>query len=313
MLNITFDVGGTGIKVIVFEENKEIETKYLNHSNQMQIGENLMLKTPLIDVLKKISEVLDNVNEEFNLAISFPGIIDTKNKKVLAPSSIINVDEDLVAYFKKYKKLKNFVIANDAKAAVIGEYQERIKKDQSITNMVHLTIGTALGAGIIINKEVVEGKSFQAGEIGKMYSSLEKNNPSVVAIDTGMGTLLLKYWLETQTKISGEEFFELFNNHNQLAVEMMDDFTSHIAKLIINLDYMLDIDLITIGGGVSANPQFIKMIKNKITKHKDFYWNETIVYSNHHIEGKFDESILKNKAACYGGLYLLNKEKEKNA
>ncbi|AUB31316.1 ROK family protein [Spiroplasma floricola] len=271
MLNITFDVGGTGTKCVIFENNKEFERRYLNYIKEETEEQKLMIQTPLVVVLEEISKVLDSFDKEFNLAISFPGIIDAKNKKILSESAISNIDLDLNKYFKKYKKLNKFIITNDAKAAVLGEYQERIKKNKSIFNMVHLTIGTALGAGIIINKKVIDGKNFQAGELGKMYSSLEKNNPSTVAIDTGLGSLLLKYFMKTGKSISGEMLFKLFNSNDELVVQMMDEFTSHIAKLIINIDFMLDFDLVTIGGGISVNEQFINMIKNKISIHKDFY------------------------------------------
>ncbi len=75
---------------------------------------------------------------------------------------------------------------------------------------------------------------------------------------------------------------------------MMENFTSHLAKPIINLNFLLDFDLITLGGEVSSNKQFISLIKEKIIKHRDFYWQEKLFYSCENLENKFDVSILKN-------------------
>ncbi|WP_339033335.1 ROK family protein [Spiroplasma endosymbiont of Cantharis rufa] len=59
--------------------------------------------------------------------------------------------------------LKKFVLLNDAKAAALGKYNEGIKNNFKITNMVYLTIGTAIGCGIIINKKLFTDNTFQAG------------------------------------------------------------------------------------------------------------------------------------------------------
>ncbi|ALD66476.1 ROK family protein [Spiroplasma cantharicola] len=311
MYNYCFDIGGTSTKCIIFKNNKVTKSFWINYT--IASSKNLEdLRTSFVDVLSEISKVLDQESEKFNLAICLPGIIDTKNKRVLSESAIKDVDIDLIKYFSKYSKLNKFVLLNDAKAAVLGEYNERIKNNSKIINMIHLTIGTAIGCGIIINRELFNGNTFQAGEIGKMYSSLNKTDPATITFDTGMGTALIKYLMRTGKKITGEEFFELYNSNDKLVIEMMDDFTSHLAKLIINLNYILDFDLLTIGGGVSSNEQFIEMIKQKLTKHKNFYWDKKLMYTCENIESKFDVSILKNQAACYGGLYFLTKEEKNN-
>ncbi|WP_339030884.1 hypothetical protein [Spiroplasma endosymbiont of Cantharis nigra] len=46
---------------------------------------------------------------------------------------------------------------------------------------------------------------------------------------------LIKYFIKTRKKITGKNFFELFNQNDKTLVEMMEDFTSHLTKLIINL------------------------------------------------------------------------------
>ncbi|AUM62720.1 ROK family protein [Spiroplasma monobiae] len=306
MKSYTFDVGGTGTKCIVFENKKEIKNEYL--TCEADVVTEFFTKTRLVKVFEEISKVLDNEKEEFNVFLALPGIIDSKNKKILSPSTITEIDINIEEYFSKYKNMKKILIENDAKSAAIGEFYER-NKTKKVSNMVHITIGTAIGGGIIINGKIYNGANLRAGEFGKMYSSIGNERNYSVTFDTGLGALLFKRkFLNKEEKIlTGKQMFELYNEGEEIAVKMIDEWIEQIAKLIINLDYVLDFELITIGGGVSENEQFQDMIKKAISKNKEFVFQGMVMNINQEIESKFDISMLKNKAACYGGLYLLNK------
>ncbi|ASZ08770.1 ROK family protein [Mesoplasma chauliocola] len=302
MLNYTFDIGGTGIKCIVFENDKEIKEYHVDtKSNPDQMG-----KTKLIEVLEKISEILNNEKQEFNLAIAVPGPVDPYKRKILAESSMCEVNINLEEYFSRFKNMKKFILHNDAKAAAYGEFLER-KKTLKIENMAHLTIGTAIGCGLIINERIFDGKNFRAGEVGKMRSNIYGNDGFTVTLDTGLGTLLFKhqYFTKCETKLTGFELFEKYNNKDPLCVQLVDEWISQLSKFIINLDFCLDLDLITLGGAISSNNQFVSMLNEAISKNKSFEWEGRKFDTNEEIENKFEISLLKNKAACYGGLGLL--------
>ncbi|AVN60029.1 hypothetical protein CG007_00070 [Mesoplasma entomophilum] len=308
MLNYTFDIGGTGIKCIVFENQNEIKKYHIDTKS----NPNEQTKTKLIDVLEKISQVLENENREFNLAIAVPGPVDPFKKKVLADSSIIETNIDLEKYFSKFKNLKKFILYNDAKAAAYGEFIERTKKNK-IENMAHLTIGTAIGCGLIINKKILDGKNFRAGEVGKMRSNIYGNEGFTVTLDTGLGALLFKhqYFTKSEKKLTGFELFEKYNSKDPLCVKLVDEWIDQLSKFIINLDFCLDLDLITLGGAISSNEQFVLMLNDAITKNKTFEWEGRKFETNTEIEDKFKISVLRNKAACYGGLALLETKLER--
>ncbi|MBO6072874.1 ROK family protein [bacterium] len=60
----------------------------------------------------------------------------------------------------------DFYIENDANCAAIGERQFGSLKN--IKNAVMITLGTGIGAGIIVNNKLYKGNNQFAGEVGKM-------------------------------------------------------------------------------------------------------------------------------------------------
>jgi len=74
------------------------------------------------------------------------------------------------------KLLKNnfntpIVLSNDANAAAIGEMVYGNAKD--LDNFIVITLGTGVGAGIVINKKILLGASGYAGEIGHTTAIIE--------------------------------------------------------------------------------------------------------------------------------------------
>lgn len=81
----------------------------------------------------------------------------------LAPNLAWKGVVPIAEYVKKASKLP-VAITNDAKASAIGEMMFGGAK--KMKNFIVLTLGTGLGSGIVINKQVVYGHSGFAGELG---------------------------------------------------------------------------------------------------------------------------------------------------
>ena len=62
--------------------------------------------------------------------------------------------------------------------------------------------------------------------------------------------------------INGRQFFALLND-DEVAKKVLDDFASRIAKQIYNLYWLLDLEKVAIGGGISRQPVLIEKINEK--------------------------------------------------
>ncbi|ATQ35799.1 hypothetical protein MENTO_v1c06680 [Mesoplasma entomophilum] len=302
MKQATFDVGGSGIKYIIFEKEIIIKQGHINYSFSKE-------RISLEDVLNEILKVVKSLESEVQIGISMPGIIDSKNIRVLTESGIKDVNIDIVEFFSKNSFIKKIIIENDGNSAALGEWYYRA--NPKIKNFVNITIGSAIGCGIILNNQLYKGSELKAGEISRMFSNnCKAGDTHGLALDTGIGLLGLKYSKITQNEkiLTGKQIFDLYNKNDLLINELVQEWISSIAKTILNLDYILDFDLITVGGGVSENKLFFELLKNEISKIKDIKVQNFMIL-NETILNRVEISKTKNYAGCYGVYYLLNKQK----
>ena len=103
-----------------------------------------------------------------------------------------------------------------------------------------------------------------------------------------------------------EVVYSLAADGDKLALESLDFFYTALSRGIINLVVGLDPEKILIGGGISANDQFMKDLKNKIQELKKA--------NNDLIDLKFPEvqaAQLRNDAGIIGATYRAVQEDQK--
>jgi glucokinase len=103
----------------------------------------------------------ENIN---SLGISCGGPLDGKKGIILSPPNLpgwdrVPIVDYLVGCFHKPVRLKN-----DADACAVAEW--KYGAGQGCENMIFLTFGTGLGAGLILNGKLYTGTSNLAGEAG---------------------------------------------------------------------------------------------------------------------------------------------------
>ncbi|AVP49452.1 ROK family protein [Williamsoniiplasma luminosum] len=316
MKKICFDIGGSCIKVIVFDENNQIILKEkIDHIGVMEVrldgqelsehkekfkGVDMIKGIPLIKCLENIANYISKMGEKVKVGISVPGVVDAKNYKILTQSAIFNVDEDILGFFAKQKLVDQVFIENDGKAAAIGEmiYGQKNK----ITNAVLLALGSGLGGGIIINKKIYKGSHLSSGEFSKTIANINDYessyaNLSVASLSTT--AICFRYTMMTGSDkvINGHEFMQLVEQKEPTATALFENWMKSLANFLANLS-ILDPDKILIGGGISANQTFMNALKNEVDN-LDFRML---------IKFNVEACKLSNDAACYGMLALIEKE-----
>lgn len=132
-------------------------------------------------VLSKIFENVDRIllNNKWNpddlsgIGISCGGPLDSKEGIILSPPNLIGWDNvPIVNLFEKRMKTKT-KLQNDANACALAEWM--FGAGRGYSNIVFLTFGTGMGAGLILNSRLYAGTNDMAGEVGHMR--LDSNGP----------------------------------------------------------------------------------------------------------------------------------------
>lgn len=99
-----------------------------------------------------------------SIGISCGGPLDSRRGRVLSPPNLPGWDDvDVVTPFQQRFGAPTF-LQNDANAGALAEWQWGAGR--GCRNMVFLTFGTGMGAGLILNGELYTGTNDLAGEVG---------------------------------------------------------------------------------------------------------------------------------------------------
>ena len=164
-----FDIGGTKCAVITAKWDGEAITvcKKEKCATDHTIGAHAMLK--------KLIAMADGILERTpdKIGISCGGPLDSQKGIIMSPPNLpgwdmIHIVEILEAHYGVPVHLQN-----DANACALAEW--KFGAGKGTRNMIFLTFGTGLGAGLILDGKLYGGTNGNAGEVGHIRMS--KNGP----------------------------------------------------------------------------------------------------------------------------------------
>ncbi|MEY8292813.1 ROK family protein [Carnobacteriaceae bacterium 52-44] len=246
MTLLTLDMGGTFIKYGFWKE----ET--LQNVNKFPTP------STLAHFKKAIKAIIKSSNENIQgLAISAPGVVDQEAGMIKGISAIpyihgFKICED----FEKSFSLPVY-IENDANCAGICEMTYGVGK--SSQNVAFVVIGTGVGGSLFINGELYKGTHNFAGEFGLIET---KDGP--LSYSASIVKASNRYNELTNEQIDGEELFERKAKGDELANELIKSFYDNLSEFMYNLQVTLNLDLVSIGGGVSAQKEISEVLENRL-------------------------------------------------
>ncbi|WFA08090.1 ROK family protein [Tissierella sp. Yu-01] len=165
-----FDIGGTKSAVILA---KKIDGKIVFH-DRIEIQTTRDWKKVIDELIEEGSNMLQRFgkdNEEYKIGISCGGPLDGKNGIILSPPNLSGWDNvPIVDYIYNRLGVKP-KLQNDADACALAEWKYGAGKGYE--NIIFLTFGTGLGAGLILNGQLYTGANNMAGEVGHIRLSSE--------------------------------------------------------------------------------------------------------------------------------------------
>ncbi|MGD0745629.1 MAG: ROK family protein [Verrucomicrobiota bacterium] len=157
------DLGGTRMKIGVVRDGRLLaQTTESSHSKAGLAPGLPVLKAAW---LRLLSELHLTTRDCAGIAVAFPSLVDPKSGRVLAEYGKFAdaMELDLRAWAKQEFNLP-FAIENDARMALVGEWQHGAGRGWD--NVVMITLGTGLGTSAIIEGRLLRGKHGQAGVLG---------------------------------------------------------------------------------------------------------------------------------------------------
>ena len=252
-MKIGVDWGGTKIEAIAIDPNSGSETNRLRVDSPKDNYEEIIDK-----VVWLINEITKGIRS-FTVGIGMPGsihpetnLVQVSNTKALENKPVKMDIENQLGYEIK--------IANDADCLALSE---AIDGAGSKYNSVFAVIlGTGVGAGYSVNKQIIVGPNKLTGEWGQnpipgpmddYEKSIKRHCGRIGAIEVFLSGPGLEnhYEFISKSKKTSREIVSLYEENDPIALDVMDVYFERIARSFSTFVNILDPDIIVCGGGMS--------------------------------------------------------------
>jgi len=199
------------------------------------------------EVLNDIYQVVDQLiaDDVAAIGIGVPSVVDVELGIVY---DVLYIPSWVEVPLKKHMEARYHIpvfVNNDANCFAVGEHY--FGKGKGVDSMIGMTLGTGLGAGVIVNNKLYAGYNCGAGEFGLFNY---KDN-------------ILEYYasgsfFQNVYGLDGTKVFEEAKNGDKRALELYAELGTHIGNAVKMAMYAFDPQLIILGGSVRHAWEFFE-------------------------------------------------------
>lgn len=303
------DLGGTTVKLGLFETNCNLMEKWEIPTRTGNHGENL-LPDIAEAMLRKLSQKGIDKDQVEGVGMGVPGAV--VNDRFVKPC--VNLEQwggfDVA---EALEALCGFPakIVNDANAAALGEMGAGGGKGRK--NVVFVTLGTGVGGGVIVDGKLLAGVHGAGGEIGHIKVKDTHDTPcgcgkrgclEQYSSATGIVNETKKFLASSDAPsklreletITAKDIFDLAKAGDAVALAQVEEMTRLLGKALAAVSCVCDPQVIVLGGGVSRAGSIITDNVAKWFREYAFPASECT---------EFALAELGNDAGIYGGVQMI--------
>lgn len=237
-MKLSIDLGGTNIRIAQVEDGKCL--------NKVSVA---CMATVLSQLFQLIRGVMDERVD--GIGIGVPSIVDSEKGIVYNVANISSWKEIHLKEILENEFKVAVAINNDSNCFTLGE--SLFGEGKPYANMVGVTIGTGIGAGIIADHRLYCGQYMGAGEIG-----------SLPYLDSDFEHYCSSFFFK-RYNITGALAAEKAAQGDEAALDIWKEFGMHLGNLMKAILFAYAPQAIVLGGGiVTAFPLFKDAMMNEM-------------------------------------------------
>lgn len=278
---VAADIGGSNLRLGLADMTGNILARWSSST----VG--IKKAASIVDLMGKgVDVMLEHAaatrEDLVSIAAGAPGITDFDGGVVIATSYLMGWrDTPLRAMLSKAFNVPA-AVDNDVNLAALGEKWAGAAGD--VDSFVFLAIGTGIGAGIMLNGEILRGSKWSAGEIGYMLIPGTSDNPSAPGEPGPLEALIGGEGIEAQWRrdwdpghtrlpreLKATEVFDQALSGDAIAYALLNRTAHMLARTIYNISLVLNCELFIMGGSVGLHSALCHATSKVFTE-----WNSRV-------------------------------------
>jgi glucokinase len=293
------DVGGTSVKFGIVAGNGDI--KYYKKFDTVDWVNRQGLTTSMIQEIKNYKNLFPGIK---GIGIGFPGLLSADRRNVIALPNIPSVTNLPISNMLEAEFPDMLIkIENDAKCATLGEYH--FGENKGLDNFMLITLGTGVGSGAIIQRQLFLGARGNGMEVGHILIAGGKTLEQHIGLKHLMeyASKMVAQTKKTVLKempLGGISLYKAAKQGDACALAIFEYAGTILGEAMASVIRILDITTILFGGGISEAFEFILPAMNKtVNEILPEYYTKTL---------SFRKASLSNNAGLLGAAGLIMHE-----
>ena len=189
------------------------------------------------------------------VGIATAGVVDPGTGKILfASASFPGYEGTNLKKIIEQRCLFPCTVENDVNAAALGEFWQGAGR--GARSLFCITVGTGIGGALILDGKLVRGATYSAGEIGYTKIGEPGTLESLAATSALIREVAAAKNLDPQ-ELDGQKIFAWAQDGDEIATAALDKMIARLAAGIANVCYIVNPELIILGGGIMAQTKYI--------------------------------------------------------
>jgi glucokinase len=282
---IGIDLGGTTLKAALVSPTGEIihETR-----SDTELRNPEALFKQVIETALTLRDHKDAQGQVAGIGIGIPGLVNRKTNRIEVMPNLPALSEIDITGELSNKTGLPVILDNDANTAAYGELQVGAARGRK--EVFFITLGTGIGAGLVINGQIYRGAAGFAGEFGHMTIDPEgiecacgnigcletiASGPNIVRrtrerLFRDRTSSLSRLAIPRDREFTAEDIAHAAREGDEMAQVMMERTGMFLGIALAAVVNLLNVEMVVMGGGVMDAGDLILKPTIKETRRRAF-------------------------------------------
>jgi predicted NBD/HSP70 family sugar kinase len=186
--------------------------------------------------------------------VGVPGVVDPERRAISLAANVAGLEGATFASELEGCLGLDVWLENDVNLAALGEQWQGVAR--GVDDFLFLSIGTGMGAGLVLRGELHRGHNGAAGEVDFSFVGLgEDVDPCAGAVAAFASRLAAERAAATvlAEPFDARDIFAAARAGDGLAVEVVQEVARRIALHVVPVAAVTDVSLVVLGGGLGSN------------------------------------------------------------